>query len=102
LRLDAAAVDPRLDLARLVVEGVGVFGAEGPPSESGERHEAREGERAAVTVEGERVAEIGRGLLLLVGAGREDREGEVDRLADKIATLRIFEDGAGKMNLALR
>jgi D-tyrosyl-tRNA(Tyr) deacylase len=57
--------------------------------------------RAAVTVEGERVAEIGRGLLLLVGAGREDRESEVDRLADKIATLRIFEDGAGKMNLAL-
>ena len=57
--------------------------------------------RAAVGVEGERVAEIGRGFLLLVGAGREDLEDEPERLADKIATLRVFSDADGKMNLAL-
>src|SRR6187399_197838 len=57
--------------------------------------------RAAVEVEGERVAEIGRGFLLLVGAGREDLEDEPERLADKIANLRVFSDADGKMNLAL-
>jgi D-aminoacyl-tRNA deacylase len=57
--------------------------------------------RASVTVHGERVAEIGAGLLLLVGAGREDLEDEPERLAEKIANLRIFADEAGKMNLAL-
>jgi D-tyrosyl-tRNA(Tyr) deacylase len=57
--------------------------------------------RASVTVHGERVAEIGAGLLLLVGAGREDLEDEPERLADKIANLRVFADAEGKMNLAL-
>ena len=57
--------------------------------------------RASVTVEGERVAGIGPGFLLLVGAGREDLEDEPDRLADKIANLRVFADAQGKMNLAL-
>jgi D-tyrosyl-tRNA(Tyr) deacylase len=57
--------------------------------------------RATVEVEGERVAEIGHGFLLLVGAGRDDLEGEPDRLAEKIANLRVFADDAGKMNLAL-
>jgi D-tyrosyl-tRNA(Tyr) deacylase len=57
--------------------------------------------RATVAVEGERVAEIGRGFLLLVGAGREDLEDEPERLAEKIANLRVFADDAGKMNLAL-
>jgi D-tyrosyl-tRNA(Tyr) deacylase len=57
--------------------------------------------RASVTVHGERVAEIGAGLLLLVGAGREDLEDEPERLADKIANLRVFADAGGKMNLAL-
>lgn len=52
-------------------------------------------------VQGETIQEIGGGLVLLVGAGKDDREGEVDRLAEKIAGLRIFEDGDGKMNLAL-
>jgi D-tyrosyl-tRNA(Tyr) deacylase len=56
---------------------------------------------ATVAVEGERVAKIGRGLLLLVGAGREDLEDEPERLAEKIANLRVFADDAGKMNLAL-
>lgn len=57
--------------------------------------------RASVTVRGERVAAIGPGLLLLVACGANDREGEAERLATKIYGLRIFEDDAGKMNLAL-
>ena len=57
--------------------------------------------RAAVSVDGEVVARIGAGLLLLVGAGREDLEDEPERLAEKIANLRVFADDAGKMNLAL-
>jgi len=57
--------------------------------------------RASVTVRGEPVASIGPGLLLFVGAGRDDPAEHVDRLADKVATLRVFEDAGGKMNLAL-
>ena len=57
--------------------------------------------RAAVSVDGEVVARIGLGFLLLVGAGREDLEDEPERLADKIANLRVFADAEGKMNLAL-
>lgn len=58
--------------------------------------------RATVTVEGETVASIGEGLLLLVGVGREDGEAEVEWLAGKIAGLRIFGDEEGKMNLSVR
>ena len=57
--------------------------------------------RAAVAVDGQLVARIGAGLLLLVGAGRDDREDEPERLAGKIASLRVFADAEGKMNLAL-
>ena len=57
--------------------------------------------RAAVRVRGERVAEIGPGLLLLVGVGREDGFGEYDRLAEKVFHLRVFEDERGKMNRSL-
>ena len=57
--------------------------------------------RAAVSVGGEVVGRIGPGFLLLVGAGREDLEDEPERLADKIANLRVFADADGKMNLAL-
>jgi D-tyrosyl-tRNA(Tyr) deacylase len=57
--------------------------------------------RASVTVQGERVARIGPGFLLLVGAGREDLEDEPERLADKVANLRLFADAEGRMNLAL-
>jgi len=56
---------------------------------------------ARVTV-GDRVTgEIGRGLLLLAGFTATDTADTVDWMADKIATLRIFGDDAGKMNLAL-
>jgi D-tyrosyl-tRNA(Tyr) deacylase len=58
--------------------------------------------RASVRVRGELVAEIGHGLLLLVGVGRDDGFGEYDRLAEKIANLRVFEDAEGKMNLPLQ
>ena len=57
---------------------------------------------ASVTVEGERVGEIGPGLLVLLGVEAGDGAAEADLLARKIAGLRIFEDAAGKMNLALR
>jgi D-aminoacyl-tRNA deacylase len=57
--------------------------------------------RASVTVRGELVAEIGPGLLLLVGVGKDDGFGEYDRLAEKVVNLRVFEDERGKMNKAL-
>jgi D-aminoacyl-tRNA deacylase len=55
--------------------------------------------RAQVTVDGEVTGKIGQGLLVLLGVAREDTEAAADYLADKIAGLRIFEDGDGKMNL---
>jgi D-aminoacyl-tRNA deacylase len=57
---------------------------------------------ASVTVGGERVSEIGAGLLLLVGVAAGDGETEADWLAQKISGLRIFNDGDGKMNLSVR
>lgn len=54
--------------------------------------------RARVRVGGETAGEIGAGLLLLVGVGREDEEADAVWMADKVAGLRIFEDEAGKMN----
>ncbi|CAG5092495.1 D-tyrosyl-tRNA(Tyr) deacylase [Thermobacillus xylanilyticus] len=56
---------------------------------------------ASVTVGGETVGEIGRGLLLLVGVTHDDTEADAKWMADKIAGLRIFEDDAGKMNLSV-
>ncbi len=57
--------------------------------------------RASVSVAGARVASIGRGLLVLVGAARGDGEAEARRLAQKCAELRIFSDAEGKFNLSL-
>lgn len=54
--------------------------------------------QAKVEVGGKSVGEIGRGLLLLVGAAPEDTESDVDYLAEKICNLRIFADDEGKMN----
>ncbi len=56
---------------------------------------------ARVTVDGAVAGEIGRGLLLLVGVGRGDPDEHSVRLADKVATLRVFADANGKTNLAL-
>ncbi len=54
---------------------------------------------AGVTVGGERMASIGKGLLIFVGVGKEDTARDARRLAGKVSTLRIFEDEKGKMNL---
>jgi D-tyrosyl-tRNA(Tyr) deacylase len=53
---------------------------------------------ARVSVNGRTVGEIGKGLLVLLGVGREDHEGDADYLAEKIAGLRIFADEQDKMN----
>ena len=55
--------------------------------------------RASVTVERERVAEIGAGLLVLLGVRRGDGEAEADRIVRKLLALRVFEDDEGRMNL---
>jgi D-tyrosyl-tRNA(Tyr) deacylase len=57
--------------------------------------------RASVAADGERVAEIGRGYLLLVGVGRGDAPEQADRLAEKIVNLRLFADRDGKTNVSL-
>lgn len=57
--------------------------------------------RGRVTVDGDVVGEIGRGLVVLVGVGQADTAGDAAYLAEKIVNLRIFEDDAGKMNLSL-
>jgi D-tyrosyl-tRNA(Tyr) deacylase len=54
--------------------------------------------RASVTVDGDEVAAIGPGLLVLLGVTHDDTPEIADRLADKVAKLRIFEDADGKMN----
>jgi D-tyrosyl-tRNA(Tyr) deacylase len=54
--------------------------------------------RAAVRVDGAAVAQIGPGLLVLLGVTHGDDEAIGDRLADKVRALRIFEDAAGKLN----
>ena len=54
--------------------------------------------QAAVDVEGDRVAQIGPGMLVLLGVGVGDGEAEADRLADKVRALRIFDDAEGRMN----
>jgi D-tyrosyl-tRNA(Tyr) deacylase len=54
-----------------------------------------------VTVEGQTVAEIGCGLVILLGIGHSDNEEKARSLADKVATLRIFEDKEGKFNKSI-
>ena len=54
--------------------------------------------RAAVEVGGERISEIGPGLLVLLGITHDDTAADADQLADKVAALRIFPDADGRMN----
>ena len=56
---------------------------------------------ASVTVDGERVSEIGAGVLIFLGVAHEDTTKELEYIANKVANLRIFEDAAGKMNCSL-
>ncbi len=56
---------------------------------------------ASVSVDGETVAAIGRGLLLLVGVAEGDDDAEARRLAQKCAEMRIFSDDEGRFNLSL-
>lgn len=56
----------------------------------------------SVTVEGEVVGQISRGLLILLGVGQSDSESAADYLVEKTLGLRIFEDDAGKMNLSVQ
>jgi D-tyrosyl-tRNA(Tyr) deacylase len=57
--------------------------------------------RASVAVAGETVAEIGPGMLVLLGVGHTDSDETADRLAAKLLALRIFADAQGRMNDAL-
>ncbi|MGH3148471.1 MAG: D-aminoacyl-tRNA deacylase [Rubrobacter sp.] len=57
---------------------------------------------ASVTVDGERISEIGQGLLLLVGVAHADGEAEADWLAEKITGLRVVSDDEGKMNRSVK
>ena len=57
--------------------------------------------RASVTVEGQPISSIGKGLLILLGVGHGDREEQAKFLAEKIANLRVFEDEQGKTNLSI-
>jgi D-tyrosyl-tRNA(Tyr) deacylase len=57
---------------------------------------------ARVGVEGQNIAEIKQGLLLLVGVGKDDSIEELQRLSKKVTNLRIFEDEQGKMNLNIK
>jgi D-tyrosyl-tRNA(Tyr) deacylase len=58
--------------------------------------------RADVAVSGEVIAEIGRGLLVLVGVARGDSDAEAERLAERVLSYRVFPDAAGRMNLSVR
>ena len=58
--------------------------------------------RASVSVDGTTVGEIGPGLMILVCAMQGDTEAQADKLAAKIAKLRIFKDDQGKMNLSIK
>jgi len=57
--------------------------------------------KSSVIIEGQSVATIGQGLIVLLGVARNDSEKEADFLAEKISNLRIFEDKNEKMNLSL-
>ena len=57
--------------------------------------------RGKVSVEGKAIAEIGHGMVILLGIGEGDGEAEVKYLAEKIAQMRIFADEQGKTNLSV-
>ena len=56
---------------------------------------------AEVRIDGETVGQIGKGFMVLVGITHTDTKADVERLAKKVAQMRVFEDSEGKMNLGL-
>jgi D-tyrosyl-tRNA(Tyr) deacylase len=58
--------------------------------------------RANVTVAGEVIGEIAKGLVVLLGVARDDTRGHAEYLAEKIVALRVFDDEEGKMNLSVK
>jgi D-tyrosyl-tRNA(Tyr) deacylase len=58
--------------------------------------------RAKVTINGEVAGEIGVGMLVLLGVGQADTEGDAAYLAEKVSGLRIFDDDQGKMNRSVQ
>ena len=58
-------------------------------------------QQASVEIEGKVCGAIGQGFLVLLGVGPDDTEESCDRLAEKIAHVRVFSDEAGKMNLSI-
>ncbi len=57
--------------------------------------------RASVTVDGEKISEIGKGILVFLRVEKDDEKENAEKLADKIYKLRIFEDENDKMNLSV-
>ena len=58
--------------------------------------------RASVTIDGEIVGEIEKGLVVLLGIARDDTKADVDYLAPKIVALRVFDDAEGRMNVSVK
>jgi D-aminoacyl-tRNA deacylase len=57
---------------------------------------------AAVSVDGDELARVGRGLLVLLGMRRGDGPEEADKLVRKLLALRVFEDAGGRMNVSVQ
>jgi D-tyrosyl-tRNA(Tyr) deacylase len=58
--------------------------------------------RASVTIDGQTVGEIEKGLVVLLGIARDDTTDDADYLAPKIVALRIFDDAEGRMNVSVK
>ena len=58
--------------------------------------------KATLSVEGKLISEIGKGMVVFLGIGKDDSEREIEFYSKKIANMRIFEDENGKMNLSIK